>query len=139
MNTPARGVSLCDSPRATKSGPGNVSYGAYMTGATPRGSKLMRQVILRRLPSRSTVASSTTARAYASSLCIGAPPHSCMSQLDCQPPRLDRSTVRFALSRARMMRRISAFGESASGIVASGHYVYGRRHAMLRSAHAQLR
>src|SRR5213075_2151701 len=35
---PARGASRCASPRAKPSGPGNVRYGAYMTGATPRGS-----------------------------------------------------------------------------------------------------
>src|SRR6185436_3815672 len=37
-NMPACGVSRCDSPSAAPSGPANVRNGAYMTGATPRGS-----------------------------------------------------------------------------------------------------
>src|SRR5688572_8893820 len=41
INTPARGASLCDSPSATKSAPGNVTCGAYMIGATPRGSRTL--------------------------------------------------------------------------------------------------
>src|SRR4029077_2830770 len=70
---------------------------------------LARQVVVTGLPSASVVARLARLRPIASSLIAGAPPHRSMSQLDCQPPRLECCVLGWLCSRSAMIRRKSAF------------------------------
>src|SRR5262245_49585476 len=76
---------------------------------------LARHVTATGLPARSVVTRLARLRPMARSLIAGAPPQRSMSQLDCQPPRLECCVPGCARWRSAITLRNSPFSDAASG------------------------